>query len=150
MPIPVEMTRSIFFLVIMAALGTFLAESECWAKVIHVPSEQPSIQAGINTASNGDTVEVSPGTYFENINFKGKLITVTSTAGPKVTTINGRGANAVVIFSSGETTAAVLSGFTVTNGSASGEIVAVEGGDYPCESHRGGNPRDQAGGNRRL
>ena len=134
MPIPVEMTRSIFFLVIMAALGTFLAASECWAKVIHVPSDQPSIQAGINTASNGDTVEVSPGTYFENINFKGKLITVTSTAGPKVTTINGRGANAVVIFSSGETTAAVLSGFTITNGSASGEIVADEGGGIDIES----------------
>jgi len=110
------MTRSIFFLVIMAALGSFLAESECWAKVIHVPSDQPSTQAGIEAASNGDTVEVAPGTYFENINFKGKLITVTSTGGPKVTTIDGHRAGAVATFSSKETRAAVLSGFTLTNG----------------------------------
>lgn len=45
---------------------------------IHVPGDQPTIQAAINAANTGDTVLVSNGTYQENINFNGKAITVTS------------------------------------------------------------------------
>jgi hypothetical protein len=48
------------------------------ASTIHVPKDQPTIQAGINAANNGDTVLVSPGKYVENINFNGRAITVTS------------------------------------------------------------------------
>ena len=50
--------------------------------IINVPSDQPTIQAGINAAHNGDWVVVSPGTYLENIDFLGKAITVKSASGP--------------------------------------------------------------------
>ena len=43
--------------------------------VIHVPGDQPTIQAGIGAATNGDTVLVAAGIYYENINFNGKAIT---------------------------------------------------------------------------
>jgi hypothetical protein len=108
---------------IMAASG--LLQPDCWAKAINVPGDQPSIQSGINAASNGDTFEVAPGTYFENINFKGKLITVTARGGAGVTTIDGHRANAVVTFSSHETPAAVLSGFTIRNGWALGGALGI-------------------------
>ena len=36
------------------------------AATIHVPSQEPSIQAGLNAASAGDTVLVSCGTYYEH------------------------------------------------------------------------------------
>jgi Big-like domain-containing protein/parallel beta helix pectate lyase-like protein len=85
-------------------------------KPIRVPSDQPSIQSAINVATKGDRVLVAPGTYFENINFGGKAITVISESGPEVTIIDGGEADPVVIFISGEGRNSVLNGFTLQNG----------------------------------
>jgi hypothetical protein len=105
------------FLLALIVLGLI----SCFARVtlaavINVPGDAPTVQAGINVASNGDVVQVSPGTYRENINFNGKAISVVSTGGSSVTIINGGAAGPVVTFSSGETAQAMLSGFTITNG----------------------------------
>lgn len=105
------------------ALGFCIAMSllavPLFGKTIHVPVDQPTIQAGINAASNGDTVLVAPGTYYENINFNGKAITVKSSGGNKVTIIDGSHLASVVTFSSGETLKSLLAGFTLQNGSSS-------------------------------
>ncbi len=89
---------------------------------IHVPADQPTIQAGINAAQNGDTVLVAPGTYNENIDFKGKGITVTSGAksymDAATTIINGSTSGPVVKLISGEPATAVLNGFTIQGGFA--------------------------------
>jgi hypothetical protein len=90
------------------------------ASTINVPADQPTIQDGINAAVNGDTVLVAQGTYQENINFKGKAITVTSSAGPEATIIDGGNLGSVVTFETGETNASVLSGFTLQHGNNSG------------------------------
>jgi hypothetical protein len=84
--------------------------------VINVPAEAPTIQAAIDAAANGDTVLVSPGTYAELIDFRGKAITVNSEQGPNRTIIDARGGGSAVTFRSGETRAAVLSGFTIRGG----------------------------------
>jgi hypothetical protein len=102
------------------------ATTTLFAKTINVPANQPTIQAGINAASNGDTVLVAPGTYSENINFLGKAITVKSSNGAKVTIIDGGGVTSVVTFSSSETLSSVLSGFTLQNGAATSGL--SEGG----------------------
>ena len=81
-----------------------------------MPLDQPGIQAGIDAAANGDTVLVASGTYFENINFHGKAITVISELGPGVTVIDGGARDSVVTLVSGEGPSTVLSGFTVQNG----------------------------------
>lgn len=87
-----------------------------WANIIHVPVDQPSIQAGINAAANGDTVLVGPGTYYENIDFLGKAITVSSEQGSSVTILDGRALDSVAKFTSGEGRNSTLSGFTLQNG----------------------------------
>ena len=99
------------------------------AQVIHVPGDQPTIQAGINAASDGDTVLIADDTYYENIRFMGKAITVAShfimdgdTNHINNTIIDGSqptypDSAACVMFVHGEDTTSILSGFTLTGGS---------------------------------
>ncbi|MBN1465889.1 hypothetical protein JXA02_09020, partial [candidate division KSB1 bacterium] len=121
---------------------------------IDVPADQPTIQAGINAASDGDIVLVDDGTYYENINFKGKAITVAShyfadgdTSHIANTIIDGsRPSNpdsgSVVFFVSGEDTTSILYGFTITNGTGTlgtsmwrgEEHTGRGGGGIACDS----------------
>jgi hypothetical protein len=48
--------------------------SSLFAKIIHIPADYAAIQAGVNAASNGDTVLVAPGEYYEQIHLKEKTI----------------------------------------------------------------------------
>jgi hypothetical protein len=114
------------FLLVLAAVGCGALASQ--AATIHVPADQPSIQAGINVATNGDIVLVSPGTYFESIDFLGKAITVESQAGPDSTIIDGELIHRVVTFTNGEDRDSVLRGFTIRNGKPVISAAAVGGG----------------------
>ncbi len=74
-----------------------------------------TIQAGIDQALL--CVVVNAGTYPENIDFGGKDISVTGADGAENTIIEGVSSEeAVVTFASGESSAASLSGFTLTAG----------------------------------
>ena len=101
-------------------VGMAVCAGLCYADTLLVPSQYPTIQAGIDASSDGDTVLVSPGTYIENIDFLGKDITVMSTVGADSTIIDGNQSGRVVTFASGESVNAVLEGFTVTNGGLGG------------------------------
>jgi len=99
---------------------------------IRIPTDYPTIQAGINAAANGDTVIVADGVYRgvgnRGIDFKSKKIKVTSLNGPEKTTIDCEGLGRGFYFHSSETTESVLSGFTIKNG------LADNGGGISCES----------------
>lgn len=107
---------------ILIIVGFVCISNQITAAVIQVPGNQPTIQAGIDAARNGDTVLVADGIYKGegnvNLDFKGKQITVKSKNGPKSTTINclwtpdTRG----FIFQNDETHDSVLNGFTIRNG----------------------------------
>lgn len=85
---------------------------------IYVPDHQPTIQAAINAAQDGDTVIVRQGLYKENIDFMGKAISVESEKGPYATTIDGQNRTTAVTFQSGEGTSTRLVGFKITKGNA--------------------------------
>src|SRR5262249_53904107 len=82
------------------------------------------IQQAIFSASNGDTIVVAPGTYFEQINFVGKAVTVVSSDGPSVTTLAGFNAFTIVTFQQGEGNGSVLRGFTISAANGSGIMVS--------------------------
>lgn len=114
------MTRQLASCVILIST---LTATFVFAKTIHVPADQPTVQAGIDAASSGDIVLVAPGTYKENINFNGKVITVKSEAGASKTVIDGGQITEVVSFISNEGNSSVLDGFTIQNGSWGGILV---------------------------
>jgi len=106
-------------------IGISLATSE---RYINVPDDFRTIQGAINDATDGDVVLVDEGTYFENINYKGKAITVAShfildqdTSHISKTIIDGSqpadpNKASVVTLNSGEDTTSVICGFTITGG----------------------------------
>ena len=53
--------------------------SQLFSATITIPNDYVTIQEGINASSNGDTVMVQPGIYYENL-YINKEITVMSTA----------------------------------------------------------------------
>jgi len=99
-----------------------------YAEIRNVPSQYATIQSAINASVHGDTVLVTPGTYLENINFRGKNIVLTSTFyisnDPSLissTIIDGsspthQDTGSCVIICRGEDSTAVLQGFTITRG----------------------------------
>jgi len=114
-------------------LSVLLQALNLSATIINVPSEQPTIQAGIDASVDADTVLVQPGTYYENINFSGKNITLGSlfliiqdTTYISQTIINGNQNGSVVIFENGEDNSTVLMGLAITNGDA------FSGGGIKC------------------
>jgi hypothetical protein len=86
-----------------------------------VPAQYPNIQSAIDDCNDGDEVIASEGTYYENLLFRGKNITLRSTnpEDPNVvaaTVIDGNGLGSVITFSGSENYLCVLSGFTITGG----------------------------------
>jgi predicted outer membrane repeat protein len=103
-----------------------------------VPGQYSTIQAAIEAAQPGDKVVVAPGVYTgagnRDLDFGGKLITVqgSNPDDPNVvaaTVIDCENSGRAFYFHSGETSAAAVTGLTITNGYADyGGAVYCDGG----------------------
>jgi predicted outer membrane repeat protein len=114
----------------------------CSAATIYVPSGSATIQAGINAASEGDTVLVAYGTYTgagnRDIDFNGKNVILLSEYGPELTIIDCQGSETTPYrafrFVNGEDTTSIVEGFTLTNGYGSVEYSNSRGGALYCHT----------------
>jgi len=90
--------------------------------IIYVPIGQPTIQAALDYALDGDKIIVADGIYKgsgnTNLDFNGKKIILQSQNGPKQCIIDCEGINQSFIFHSNESFDSLLSGFTIKNGKA--------------------------------
>ncbi len=96
-----------------------------------------TIQYAIEHANPGDTIEVKPGIYYENINFLGKNLVLTSTDPndsqvTAQTIIDGRLSGSVVTFEGHEGTSCLLNGFTITHGCVNSQNSSHGGGGIYC------------------
>ena len=96
------------------------------AATIHVDcsgqGDYLTIQEGVDAATYGDTVLVAPGTYTgelnRNIDFDGRIISLLADAGRDATVIDCQSEGRAFVFSSAESYAAKVEGFTIRNGYA--------------------------------
>jgi len=93
-----------------------VASGVAFARIIHVPGQYLTIQEGVNAASPGDTVQVAPGTYTENITFAEGVNLFG--AGWDSTTIDGSGVTDVI--SAVYVDNARIEGFTIQNSNQGG------------------------------
>jgi len=121
------MKRAILLSLALLSIATTHAQAE----TRFVPAAYATIQQAIDLSQDGDVVVVHPGTYRENINFSGKNIVVTSidpndSETVASTIIDGQGIGSVVVFENGETSEAVLAGFTITGGNGTKDTTMPE------------------------
>lgn len=130
------MTRSKLTKPILLALAAGLTPpSIANADVLNVPSDFPTIQIAVNLASAGDEIVVAPGTYFEDIDFLGKQLTLRSSGGAAVTTIDAIGRfDPVITILGSSADGSVVEGFTLTNGQATDAAPGERGGGIYIDS----------------
>ena len=115
------MKSKILLLFVLICVNSWL-HSTTWHIKQDGTGDFTTIQEGINASSDTDSILVYPGTYFENINYNGKNITVASlelTTGDEQyiysTIIDGQRLSSCVSIISQETDTC-LRGLTITNG----------------------------------
>jgi len=121
-----------FFCIVIITLIPF---SHLFSAIIDIPEDYPTIQAGILSSSDHDTVLVQPGVYSENINFLGHKVVLASlyfmtndSTYIESTIIDGGSAGSVVSFHNREDSTTIICGFTLTNGSS------TSGGGIYCQN----------------
>ena len=102
-----------------------------WGATIRVPSDYPLIQQALDSALEGDTILVAPGTYKglfnKNLDFLGRDLVLRSEEGADSTVIDCEGSGRGLFFHGGETAAASVAGFTVTGANESGVYCSYSG-----------------------
>jgi parallel beta-helix repeat protein len=115
--------------VVTTLVCTFaLATSACFGATITVPGDYATIGAAVAAASDGDVIDIAPGTYTDNVAVD-KAVVIRGAQGSDVTTVTAASSSGAVFRIT--TSDVTLSGFTIsgcTDRWAAG--IWVDGYDY--------------------
>ncbi len=104
---------------------------------INIPADQPTIQDGINSAYDLDTVLVAPGTYIENLDLLGKEIVLLSSGGYSSTILIPANGNYNTIYiANGEGPGTIVQGFKILGGYSQYTIVIGNGASPTIEFNK--------------
>ena len=103
--------RKVVFTVFVSFLILTAFASVSAARTIYVPDDYEKIQWAVDNASDGDTIIVRDGTYYENV-FVNKKLTIKSENGSENCIVNGRDSDVFTLKADGIR----IEGFTITGG----------------------------------
>ena len=126
--------------VVLLVFISFVSIGNCCGKFIvddDAGGDFTSIQQAIEQAIDGEVIEIMNGTYYENLDLKGKAIVLTGTvpADPNIvdnTIIDGGGADCVIKCVTNEGPNTIITGLTITNGNAENSYLSAKGGGIRC------------------
>ena len=118
------------FMAVVVIFACVLSPTTGAARTWHVPTEAPTIQAGIDSARAGDDVLVAPGRYLEHDIAMKAGVTVHSEQGPSATTVDATSAGSGFVCTNLDQTA-VIEGFSILNG-----YTRDYGGGVRCDNSR--------------
>ena len=119
-------------LIIMVAVILFVNQPK--SAILYVPSDYPTVQRGLNAASEHDTVLVADGTYYENLKFPPINLVLASlfimdndSSHIALTILDGsqytnQDSASVIFMNRGQDTSTVISGFTIMNGRGTSKL----------------------------
>ncbi len=126
--VPLRIARRFAVAIVLLAL------QDASAATLAVPGAYHTISAAVRAARDGDTIEVAPGTYTEQVQLRDSsrnLILHGNPADPSTVVIDGNGVHDSVLQIQNWTGTLVIEGFTITGGRGSG---GYAGGIYVWHS----------------
>jgi len=114
--------KKIVLLIFLLLITPYLSQIQpVFSVTIHVPTDYGTIQAAVDNATAGDTIQVAPGIYYEHV-VVNKSLTIVG-ENPQTTIVDGT-ANGTVFYLEGSNI--YISGFTIRNAGNNSSGIASE------------------------
>lgn len=84
--------------------------------IIRVPADQPTVQAAVGVAQDGDTILVAEGVHYVHGITLTRSVTIRSEGGRSVTTLDAQNIGGVFRIAAPDTATVAIHGFTIRNG----------------------------------